>query len=101
MNAIVNTGPGCLEWKVWPTPEPGPGQLRVRTAACGICATDLEMVAGWTRTGFPSIPGHEWAGVVDTVGRGVDGALAGKPCVAENVLTDGGEVGFEHPGGYG
>jgi threonine dehydrogenase-like Zn-dependent dehydrogenase len=59
------------------------------------------MIAGWARTGFPSIPGHEWAGVVEAVGRGVEPALAGKPCVAENVLADGGEVGFEHPGGYG
>jgi threonine dehydrogenase-like Zn-dependent dehydrogenase len=35
------------------------------------------------------------------VGPGEDEALVGKPCVAENVCTDGGEVGFEHPGGYG
>jgi threonine dehydrogenase-like Zn-dependent dehydrogenase len=75
--------------------------LRVRTAFCGICATDLEMIAGWQRTGFPSIPGHEWSGVVDAVGAGVDPRLVGTPCVAENILTGGGEVGFEAPGGYG
>ncbi len=100
MRAIVNTGPGKLEWLEWPTPEPGPGQVRIRTGACGICATDLEMIAGWDRTGFPAIPGHEWSGTIDTVGEGVDAALVGKRCVAENVLSDGGEVGFEHPGGY-
>ncbi len=82
-------------------PEPGPGQARIRTAACGICATDLEMIAGWNRTGFPAIPGHEWSGVVDAVGPAADAALVGRLCVAENVLSDGGEVGFEHPGGYG
>jgi 2-desacetyl-2-hydroxyethyl bacteriochlorophyllide A dehydrogenase len=101
MNAIVNTGPGRLEWSDWPTPDPGPGQVRIRTRAVGICATDLEMIAGWERTGFPSIPGHEWSGVVDATGPGVDPSLAGTPCVAENVWADGGEVGFEHPGGYG
>lgn len=53
------------------------------------------------RTGFPTVPGHEWSGTVDAVGRGVNPALLGKPCVAENILEDGGEVGFEHPGGYG
>jgi len=101
MNAIVNTGPGTLEWQTLPTPEPAAGQVRVRTAACGICATDLQMIAGWERTGFPSIPGHEWSGVVDAVGNGVNASLVGQPCVAENVWADGGEVGFEHSGGYG
>lgn len=101
MNAIVNTGPNRMEWLEWPTPSPGPGQVRIRVGACGVCATDIEMIAGWDRTGFPSIPGHEWAGTVDTVGPGVDTTLAGRRCVAENVLSDGYEIGFEHPGGYG
>jgi len=101
MHAIVNTGPGQLEWREWPLPSPGPGQVRIRTAACGICATDLEMIAGWQRTAFPAIPGHEWSGTVDSVGEGVSPTLVGQRCVAENVLSDGGEVGFEHPGGYG
>ena len=101
MRAIVNTGPGRVAMVQAPAPEPGPGQVRVRTAACGVCATDLEMIAGWERTGFGCIPGHEWSGTVDAVGAGVDARMAGWPCVAENVLADGGEVGFEHPGGYG
>jgi len=101
MHAIVNTAAGKLAWLESPLPEPGPGQIRIRTAACGICATDLEMIAGWERTGFPAIPGHEWAGYVDAAGDGVDPALAGQLCVANNFLADGGEVGFEHPGGYG
>lgn len=100
MKAIVNTSPGRLEWLDWPLPEPGPGQVRVRVAACAICATDLIMIGGWDRTGFPSIPGHEWSGIVDAVGQGVRAELVGRKCVAENVLADGGEVGFEHPGGY-
>lgn len=100
MKAIVNTGPGVLEFKDLPTPDPTSGQALIRTGACGICATDLEMISGWTRTGFPAIPGHEWAGTVHAVGPGGDVSLVGQPCVAENVLSDGGEVGFEHPGGY-
>jgi len=100
MKAIVSTGPGQLAWRDWPLPQPGAGQVRIRTGACAMCATDLQMIAGWQRTGFPSIPGHEWSGTVDAVGAGVDPGLAGRRCVAENVLADGGEVGFEHPGGY-
>ena len=38
---------------------------------------------------------------MDAVGADMDAALVGRKCVAENVLSDGGEVGFEHPGGYG
>jgi len=75
--------------------------VRIRTAACGICATDLEMIRGSIRTGFPACWGTSGSGFVDAVGRGVDASLLGRPCVAENVLGDGGEVGFEYPGGYG
>ncbi|OPZ26968.1 MAG: D-arabitol-phosphate dehydrogenase [Lentisphaerae bacterium ADurb.BinA184] len=100
MRAIVNTALGRLEMRVLPRPRPGPGQVCVRTLACGICATDLAMIAGWQRTGFPAIPGHEWAGRVEELGAGVAADVAGRLCVAENVLADGGEVGFEHPGGY-
>jgi len=100
MKAIVNTGANLVEMTELPLPEPGPAQVRIRTGACGICATDLAMIAGWDRTGFPAIPGHEWAGTVDAVGTEADQALMGRNCVAENVLSDGGEVGFEHPGGY-
>jgi threonine dehydrogenase-like Zn-dependent dehydrogenase len=100
VKAIVNTGPDRLEMRELPRPEPGAGQVRVRTAACGICATDLRMIAGWPRTPFGAIPGHEWSGVVDAVGAGVSQASVGRKCVADNVLSDGGEIGFEHPGGY-
>lgn len=101
MRAIVLTETGRLAMREVPRPEPGPGEVRVRTAACGICATDIEMIDGNPRVRPPVILGHEWAGTVDAVGPGADAALVGRPCVAENVLADGGEVGFEHPGGYG
>ena len=101
MKAIGNTAPGKLEMLERPMPEPRKGQVRIRTAACAICATDLEMIAGCERSRFPQVLGHEWSGVVESAGAGVDGKMVGSPCVAENVLADGGEVGFEHPGGYG
>ena len=101
MKAIVNTALDQLALLDYPLPEPGVGQVRIRSAAVGICATDLEMIAGWERTRPPNIPGHEWAGYIDAVGAQVDPTLVGKNCVAENVLTNGGEVGFEHPGAYG
>ena len=72
MRAIVNTAPNRLEMLEYPLPQPAKGEVRIRTAACGICATDLEMIAGWSRTGFPAICGHEWSGVIDAAGVDVD-----------------------------
>jgi 2-desacetyl-2-hydroxyethyl bacteriochlorophyllide A dehydrogenase len=99
--AIVLTAPNHLELQELPLPEPGVGEVRIRTKAVGICATDLVMIAGDPRVKLPALLGHEWSGVVDATGAGVDPALVGKPCVAYNVRPDGGEVGFEHPGAYG
>ena len=103
MKAAVNTAPGRIEWRDLPEPEPGRGEVRIRTAACGVCSSDLELIAGGMsgRVNLPAIPGHEWSGTVDAVGPGVDEELVGSPCVGENVLSRGGEVGFEHPGAYG
>lgn len=101
MKAIVNTAANRLEFIEWEKPVAKAGQVLIRSTAVAICATDLQMIAGWERTGFPSIPGHEWTGVVDAVGPGGDTMLIGRRCVADNVLSDGGEVGFEHPGAYG
>jgi len=101
MKAIVLVSPGKLELREVPTPEPRAGQVRIRTAAFGICATDILMIDGNPRVKPPAILGHEWSGTVDAVGPGADPKLVGRRCVAENVLADGGEVGFEHPGGYG
>ncbi|ASY46284.1 MAG: NAD(P)-dependent alcohol dehydrogenase [Sphingobium sp.] len=56
---------------------PGPGQIRVRLHACGICHTDMVMRDGALPIPFPVILGHEGAGVVDAVGPGVDGVAPG------------------------
>ncbi|MFF5288163.1 alcohol dehydrogenase catalytic domain-containing protein [Paractinoplanes globisporus] len=53
--------------------EPGPGEVRIRVEACGVCHSDLLAVAGLLRPdpAVPMVPGHEIAGVVDAVGAGV------------------------------
>lgn len=53
-------------------PEPGPGQLRIRVSACGVCHTDLHIAEGEiSLPRLPTVPGHEIVGVVDEVGPGV------------------------------
>jgi len=52
-------------------PAPGPGQLRVRVLACGVCRTDLHLAEGDLDPKHPSItPGHEVVGVIDDLGAG-------------------------------
>ncbi|GAA3451429.1 Zn-dependent alcohol dehydrogenase [Dactylosporangium matsuzakiense] len=49
----------------------GPGQVRVRLAAAGVCHSDLSLANGTLRQPFPAVLGHEGAGVVTEVGEGV------------------------------
>ncbi|MFF9409321.1 Zn-dependent alcohol dehydrogenase [Streptomyces anandii] len=52
-------------------PEPGPGQVRVRLAAAGVCHSDLSLANGTMRVPVPAVLGHEGAGTVLAVGEGV------------------------------
>jgi D-arabinose 1-dehydrogenase-like Zn-dependent alcohol dehydrogenase len=53
-------------------PEPGPGQVRIRVQACGVCHSDvLVKEGGWPSLTYPRVPGHEVAGLVDATGPGV------------------------------
>jgi propanol-preferring alcohol dehydrogenase len=52
-------------------PEPGPGEVRVRVRACGVCRTDLHLAEGDLAPHAPEVvPGHEVVGVVDRLGAG-------------------------------
>ncbi|GHA79136.1 zinc-binding dehydrogenase [Streptomyces termitum] len=52
-------------------PEPGPGRVRVRLAAAGVCHSDLSLSNGTMRVPVPAVLGHEGAGTVVAVGEGV------------------------------
>jgi propanol-preferring alcohol dehydrogenase len=55
------------------TPEPGPGEMLIKVAACGVCHTDIHAVDGdWpVKPKLPFIPGHEVVGHVAALGQGV------------------------------
>ncbi len=68
-----------LEWTELPDRQPGPGQIRVQVAACGVCRTDLHVVAGeLPQPQVPIIPGHEIVGRIDAIGAGVEGLQCGQ-----------------------
>jgi len=83
MRAMLVRSPQTpFESAVLPIPEPGPGEVRLRVRACGICHSDMLTVFGaWPGIAYPRAPGHEVAGTVDALGSGVTtveiGARAG------------------------
>ncbi len=73
-----------------PDPKPGPGQIRIRIGACGVCRTDLHVVDGeLPDPKLPIVPGHEIVGRVESTGEGVDLKLGARVGVAWLGHTDG------------
>jgi threonine dehydrogenase-like Zn-dependent dehydrogenase len=90
MDAAVLRRFGELTVQRVPVPQPGPGEILCRVRACGICGTDVKIVAGDYRgTWPPSLPfiiGHEWSGEVAALGPDTErsGLAIGDRVVAEN-----------------
>ncbi len=72
MQAMVLTRiGGPLEWTELPDRQPGPGEVRIKVTACGVCRTDLHVLDGeLPGRKLPIIPGHEVVGRIDMVGSG-------------------------------
>src|SRR5260370_2430939 len=55
-----------------PMPEPPPGTVRIKVAACGVCHSDVLVKEGlWPGIQYPRVPGHEVAGIIDELGADV------------------------------
>ena len=97
-----------LELRDLPVPEPGPGQVRLRVRACGVCRTDLHVVDGdLPHPKLPLVPGHQIVGETD------DGRRLGVPwlgwtdgtcryCTSgrENLCDHARFTGYDLDGGY-
>jgi alcohol dehydrogenase, propanol-preferring len=101
-----------------PDPHPGPGQVRIRVGACGVCRTDLHLAEGDLLPHRPrTVPGHEIVGVVDELGSGTDRFRIGDRIGAawlrgtcgrcrwcrsgrENLCSDATFTGWDADGGY-
>ncbi|MCU0520011.1 MAG: zinc-dependent alcohol dehydrogenase family protein [Anaerolineae bacterium] len=72
-----------------PVPDPGPTDILVKVAACGICGTDVHIYRGEYLGEYPVIPGHEFAGEVTAVGERVDRIRVGdRVAIEPNVACD-------------
>lgn len=84
MKAAVVHKKNDLRLEDYPIPEVPVGSIRVQVKACAICGTDLRIYRkGDYRASYPVVPGHEIAGVVEAVAKGVKGVKVGdRVCVA-------------------
>ncbi|MGN6797913.1 MAG: zinc-dependent alcohol dehydrogenase, partial [Gaiellaceae bacterium] len=116
--SLVIERPGEIGLQTLADAAPGPGEVLLSPAYCGLCGTDLELLAGQVDPAFvryPLVLGHEWSGVVVAVGERVPELEPGMRCVAEGIIPCGNcascragatnvcavydEVGFTRPGG--
>src|SRR5215471_20336352 len=92
--AVEVSAPGNLRLVERRVAEPGPGQVRIRVDACGICHTDATTVTGtYPGLTLPRVPGHEVVGRIEALGSGVSrwkigqrigvGMIAGEDGVCE------------------
>ncbi|MCC5034405.1 zinc-dependent alcohol dehydrogenase family protein [Streptomyces sp. WAC 00631] len=77
MRAAVIESPGKAVLATVPDPVPGPREVVVKVAACGLCGTDLHILQGEFAPSLPLVPGHEFAGEVVGTGSAVSGLKAG------------------------
>lgn len=119
MRAVqVPRAKGAFEIVERDIPQPGPGTVRIKVQACGVCHSDSVTKEGIMPVQYPRVPGHEVVGVIDAVGENVRGWKAGQrvgvgwnggycgycdncrrgdffACLNETIVT-----GVTHDGGY-
>ena len=79
MRAVqVTKAKGPFEMVERDVPNPGPGDVRIKVQACGVCHSDVLTKEGlWPGIEYPRVPGHEVAGAIDALGEGVKGWKVG------------------------
>lgn len=113
MQKAVFLGHDKIEVQEAPVPEPGPGEVLLKTRYCGLCGSDKRLF----HNGTPNTPGHELTGIVAKNGPGASAPIGARValyihhycgqcrfCKAGEtnrcVKVLGGQVGFNRPGGY-
>jgi len=85
MKAVVKTGKGkgLLEWRDVPEPKVGPGEVKIRIKTVSVCGSDIHIWHDAHPYWPPMILGHEFAGVIEELGPGVEGWTLGERVVSE------------------
>lgn len=83
MRAAQLLSPSNIEVRNIARPEPGPGELLIRTRRLGICGSDVSFYLGHRAVSYPLTLGHEVLGTVDTAGDGVTKFAPGQRVVVE------------------
>ena len=79
-SAILDKEKGTFTIDEAVVPDPGPGEVLVRQALCGVCGTDVHIYNGhMRRKAFPLVLGHEIVGTIEKMGPGVDSDCMDKP----------------------
>jgi len=87
MQALLLTAPGTLSLTELDMPAVGPGEVRLRVAACGICGSDVHGYTGESGRRIPPlVMGHEAAGTVEAVGEGVADLVPGMRVVLDSTV---------------
>jgi 2-desacetyl-2-hydroxyethyl bacteriochlorophyllide A dehydrogenase len=89
VRAAVLTGIGQVVVEDRPEPEARPGWVVVTVESASLCGTDSHQYDGRIDTPFPRVPGHDFAGRVESVGDGVDASLVGVPVAVKPSLPCG------------
>jgi propanol-preferring alcohol dehydrogenase len=76
--AVQAVAPGRLELVRKPIRDPGPGEVRIRVEACGVCHSDSATIEGLFPIDWPRVPGHEAVGRIDALGAHVQGWVVGQ-----------------------
>ena len=90
MKALVFKGPRSMQYEDVPTPEPGPGEVRIHPKAVSICGSDTSGYKGGNAMRTPGlIMGHEFSGVIEKLGPGVKGLTVGqRVAVHHNIFCE-------------
>jgi 2-desacetyl-2-hydroxyethyl bacteriochlorophyllide A dehydrogenase len=91
MRGAAYVGDGRVQEVAVDAAPPGPGELQIAVAYCGLCGTDLHIVHGGmdARVTTPLVFGHEMSGTVAAIGDGVTGWSVGDPLTVMPLVWDG------------
>lgn len=92
MKAAVIHAPGDLRVDEIATPTAPAGEVRVKVLRCGVCGSDVPRIIKNGAHFFPIVVGHEFSGVIDQTGDGVDAALLGRKIACVPLVPN-----FAHP----